>query len=1514
MHRVMDIKHLPTPRRSRLGRCAGLSWLALLAAFFWASPKVQAQQDAFPADPEGFVQAFSRHLKDTQRPDLVEVAQALQARYADGSLEPGMATALAGPANTLVARRMAPATYLLPFSRSAVALAANAHGWQRFERWLEVTESLLEGQTSPNNKALQTWLEFSAIFYGQNALHASRTRTWEIDAPSWEFRLDGQRVEVFFPLAELYGIVTGDTVVIQRARGSYYPQEDVWRGVQGRIDFARAGLNPEQVYADFRAHTINLGSPELTIDTALLTYKPLLDKPLAGRLNDKLVVNNKTDKTEYPQFLSFGDDPLALNLYPNVRYRGAFALKGFRFQGYGSGAERAVLEFLNKQDQVAVRARTSRSIVDDRDRIYSDQAQVTVYLGGDSIYHPNVKLRFDQATGQLSLSRENKGATSSPFYSTYHRLETSPDELSWNINDSVMTMGPSMGLGRKEIDFRSINLFDDELFVDIQGVVSYHPLVIMKRLVDRSGGRREFGALELAHEFNRSLTVAGVQAIYYQLMLEGFIYYDKDKELVTVLDKTINFVLSKGKKIDYDAINIRSDATTSGYNSRLNMQSGAMELSGVFEVNLSDSQFVRVFPQGKRLLMQGNRDMQFGGTVFGGSADFYGQDFYFRYDSFSVAMQSIDSMVLYVPTGEVDANGRPITKALNTTISGLSGTLYIDHPKNKSGVEDYGDYPYFRSDEVARAHYEKPGVQGGAYDQERFFFAVDDFSLDSLDQVDPSRLGFAGTLNSDGIFPELRQTITVMEDRSLGFETETPAEGYPLYGQKARFFDQISLSNEGLLGKGRIEYLSAVLESERFVFFPDSALGKADNLQIKRQDKGVAFPEVSNTGVAMRWLSAADSMYLNMGKTPFAFFGGLTNLEGNLTLTPGGLRGAGVMDWAEARASSREFRFGAMFFEADSSGFVIKSPEADRAALVLPNAYARFDFDKRQGIFRANDDVEFTELPFNRYLTTVNDFNWDLAEGRINFQTTGRDYSLFRSQDKRQKGLQFSAQSGSYVMQGHVLQLSGVPYIAVGDAHVVPKEGEVTIEQDAVIRQLEGASIVFDSLYAYHVIEPASVRIAGKHNMYASGDYRYVNRLDMEQIIHFGDIGTERIITQTKDTLYETVARGVIPDSLPLFLDPKVLYKGPVSLRSSSEKVAFNGFAKLNLSDTTYRAGWFQMSEDIEADNFLISIDGVVNDRKDSAVVGIYRLFGDTQLYPSILAGKRRAKDKEVMRVRGFVQFQEDIQSFVFGDPDKVDGFSNRGSMMAFNDETGEVQAEGRLNLTTDFGLCRVDAAGHTRKSPQDTVWSFQTALAIKLLLTPELLQQFGKTIYDYNADAEYLDYFSDSSSFLLTFPSLLSDKDEQLIMGDIQTMAEFNPSKDYPYDLTLSDVPLIWNEQSESWRTPRFRAGLAHIGTQSMNQEIVLVAEFAPRAAGDYFHLYLETEMEDWFYFYYNKNILKVISSLGEFNSALGATDPKDMTFRHGNTQVYSVLTAATVAERNRFLSKMGYFGEEGE
>ncbi len=1491
-----------------------LPWLLLVVLGVLVRP-ARAQQETFPYEPDAFLKAFADHLDGTKRPDLEAAAKRLEALYAEGSLTPFMADRMVEAAGTMVERRMGPEGYLLPFAESAAALAGYGHGEDAFARWAGVVDTLLAGTKSPNNKPLRVFLDFSVGFYRDNVLASSRARTWAVEAEGHQLLVVDGHPRVFFPLAELMGIVTGDTLVVRRARGTYHPEDERWVGTQGRIDWTRAGLPGGDVYADFRDHSIHLGGSDLAIDSAWLTYRPMLDRPLQGRLVDKLQVNQTPEDADYPRFRSYTTDASHLELYPNVRYIGSFGLKGYRFQGFG-GEEPARLEFYDQTDRLAVRAVTRESFIDDRDRIYAELAAVTIYFGQDSIHHPGVKLRFDQATGDLTLSREETGATSAPFYSSYHQLEANPRQIRWNLNDTVLLMEPRPGMGRKEADFRSLNLFDDALFYRIQGVVSYHPLVILQRYVGQTGGRRDFATLEVAQQFNRSLTVDGVQSLLYQLMAEGFIHYDKASETVTVLDKTLNFVLSKAGRIDYDAIDMHSEVPDGTPNARLDIRDGALRLNGVFEVNLSDSQYVRIFPRGKTLRVRGNRTLDFGGTVFGGSADFYGEDFTFLYDSFAIRMRGIDSMVLYTPTGEFDPEGNPVLAPVATAVSGLSGTLYIDRPDNKSGREDYPDFPYFETsigDEPGYAHYEKPGIQGGAYDQERFYFEIDDFQIDSLDQVTEAQVGFTGTLKSDGIFPDLRESLTLMPDRSLGFATETPPGGLPLYGGAGTYHDEIRLSNSGLQGGGRIEYLTTVLESNRFTFFPDSTTGRVQSVTVARRDDGVPFPEVANAGVDMTWKPKADSLTLRMVSSPFTFFAGIGTLNGDLTVTPAGLKANGRFDWDEARAVSGAFTFGAMTLASDSARFVIKSPEEGRAALDLADANVRVDFEARTANFGSNDAGSYTELPFNRFLTTVNRFSWDMDAGLIDFESEGRDASWFRSLNPRQDSLRFLAASGRYDMADHVLRLEGVPHIAVGDAHVIPAGGSVTVERDAVVRTLDSARIVFDSLYAWHEIYPARVNVLGRYLMKARGYYRYTDRNDVVQPIWFDDITTVPRITDEGDTIHETVARGVIPDSLPFYLDPKVLYKGPVTLRSSSEKVAFDGYAKLNISDTTYRTGWFGMKDAIESDDFLINIDTATGPRGDTAYVGLYRLFGDTRIYPAVLAPKRRSKDREVMRIRGFVSYREEDKVFVFGDPDKAEGFATRGALFEFADETGHIRADGPLRLGLDLPLGGVRAAAITEHAPEDTVWTFRGTLALKTFLPEDILAAFGTLFYEYNLDAEWLDYYGPESVFLGTFPQVASPKAEEKIMLGISTLSEFSRTKEYDVDLTLTELELAWNEGSESWRTTGAPAGVCHIGDQTVNQRAVVAAEFAPRAAGDYWHLYLETDLDDWFYFYYNRNVLKVISSLDEFNELILTADPKDLTIKHPEGDQFSAVTTATVAERNRFLSKMGFFdGEE--
>jgi hypothetical protein len=312
------------------------SGFLLLSALLFSASGLSAQnQETFPYEPEAFVKAFAKHLKDTKRPEIEEAADKLETLFEEGSLSYGMVDEMVEAAGIMVERRMGPQRYLLPFAQSAAALAGYGHGEAAFAQWAGFVDTLLAGSRSPNNKPLSTWLEFSVGFFRDNALYQSRARTWFVESEGYRLRLEDGKPCVFFPLVELYGSVTGDTINVQRARGTYYPGDELWVGTQGRIDWSRANLSPGNVFADFGEHRIDLSGSSIEIDSATLTYKPAIDKPMLGRLVDKLVVNNAPDKTDYPRFRSYVSDATFVELYPNVRYVGSFSIRGYKFQGYG---------------------------------------------------------------------------------------------------------------------------------------------------------------------------------------------------------------------------------------------------------------------------------------------------------------------------------------------------------------------------------------------------------------------------------------------------------------------------------------------------------------------------------------------------------------------------------------------------------------------------------------------------------------------------------------------------------------------------------------------------------------------------------------------------------------------------------------------------------------------------------------------------------------------------------------------------------------------------------------------------------------------------------------------------------------------------------------------------------------------------------------------------------------------------------------------------------------------------
>ena len=118
-----------------------------------------------------------------------------------------------------------------------------------------------------------------------------------------------------------------------------------------------------------------------------------------------------------------------------------------------------------------------------------------------------------------------------------------------------------------------------------------------------------------------------------------------------------------------------------------------------------------------------------------------------------------------------------------------------------------------------RVLYSSENIVNGAYDSTRFYYVVNPFILDSLDDFNEKELRLEGHLVSDGIFPLLPEPLRIMNDYSFGFITEAPEEGYSFYETASKYKNRIVLSNNGLQGDGTINFLQASAKSKNSLFY-----------------------------------------------------------------------------------------------------------------------------------------------------------------------------------------------------------------------------------------------------------------------------------------------------------------------------------------------------------------------------------------------------------------------------------------------------------------------------------------------------------------------------------------------------------------------------------------------------------------------------------------------------------------------------------------------------------------------
>ncbi len=1393
---------------------------------------------------------------------------------------------------------------------NAVLLARYDSDTLLFDKWhtqLEKTSQTFErNKTTP----VAAYLDFSQDFLSGRMLKKGTggATTWYVTGGKFELKFDKEPY-VFCEQVRLVGVRKSDSLDVKNTSGNYYPLSQMWHGQFGKVTWERNGLD-STVYAQLNNYKIDCKQQNYKADTVVFYYQKYFPQGgITGSFEDNIVVSGKDGVTLYPKFESFNKKLLITNFASNILYVGGFRISGPAIYGSGTKDDLAQLTAFNFERKKVFFGQGELFIIKGEQSIIAEDVDGKIYLGQDSIIHPAVNLKIDLVNNVIDLFRGLKQKDKVPFFSSFYNMTLSTDKITWYVLKDSVEIGSRSGMLRgveQSTSFQSTQFYSAAEHGQIQNISTLNPLSVLMFL-SREKNSRFLSDDDFAAKLNPKWNYSSVQTILGQLAEKGFINYYFDRHEIEIRDKLLHYTQASVGKVDFDYIDIESKSAET--NAILNLKTGRTKVNHVDKIGFSDKQRTAAKVQGSSITLLKNRNMEFDGKLFSGMVSMVAKDYKFDYEKYSISFDTMLYLDFYRPTGQKDKYENPIATALKSTIEKVSGVLLIDAPNNKSGKEDLPIFPSLQVKKPSYVFYEYPFVQGGAYKRDSFHFELKPFSFNGLDSYEPSALQFKGQLISAEIFPKFDETIVVRDiDTSYGFVHTTPANGYGTYQNKGNYAGQIDLSNRGLLGKGMLKYLTAAVASENFTFLPRQMTCDAKEFNMSEDRVGaVKTPKAYGQDVKVLWLPYKDSMYVDTKEKPFDLFAakGYTHTP-RLVLTPEGLKGRGTFEWEGGRMDAKLISYGPFQAWSDTADFKIKAFQNADVAFDTRNVNARLDFDAQTGAFKANSDSASTRLPYDQYITSINEFVWDMKGQTIDFKSAKDKLGEFVSIDPKQDSLEFKGKSAFYSLRTNELRVSGVDKIKSADAFIYPKGGDVKIEPGGKMAQFQDAQIIADTSNKYHVIKKATIDVMGRKLYKATGYYQYDVPGYPQEIFFDNIVGEEKGGGHSGIGSVRTTASGKIKEGVSFHMDEATRFEGEIIMSANKPNLRFEGFAKL---DAPKVAGheWFTIRGEVDKNKPIIEILNTKNKSEEPLITGFYisKEFGE--LYPRVLTLPQARVDRPIIDCQKYTRYSKKNNSFYFGDSSRIHEVNLVGNQMVLDNATGKVVAEGKLNLGSGLLYIKTTAAGRLESMIEKGDSSYYQVTGdimsmIDLIVPKNLLTIMTTDIKASMFDAQAALYTPQASFYEAVFPQLFPDPKEHTDMkSNLASNLVTLPRRDKVSTFVLGKHKVKWNIDYQSFVSMEDRIPVVAINGEPINRMLNVFVEYKmPPNEDDRLYIYIKASGDLWYFFGFQGGVMSITSSSTKFNDALQSMKPKELSIKQADGETYEIqYVEPTTAER---------------
>jgi hypothetical protein len=1216
---------------------------------------------------------------------------------------------------------------------------------------------------------------------------------------------------------------------------------------------------------------MDVNHPKIESDDAKLFHDGFLKRPIEGVYEFESHKREPEDMPHFPRFRSYVNDadfkPMGMD---KLTINSGFALNGSEIHTSSLLEPYSVIEARNKGVRL-FKARGRKFNFEDS-LITSDRVSLVIYHREDSIFHPGLMFDYNLNESTLKMVKDHSGFKHAPFKSTLFKMEIEAEMVDWDLDTDSLNLSRLNAKNQIPVLFESEEYFNKQRYNRLSGLYNFNPLLMAVGYSHRVNSL-QFYSGDMARDLNQNpSTVKGAMK---NLSQQGYIDYDPATDVVQLKRKAIHYYLSDRRRKDYDNVSI-SSLSPREPNATFSFEDESMTIRGVERFYLSEPLDVYITPENYQIKMLANRDFEFNGKINAGNFEYVGSEFRFDYDSFLVVMPKVDSLKFNVTSEFRDRNNKVVRENVSNQLVETGGVLYINHPKNKSALKNFPQYPVYDGQKGATVYFNSPDILNGAYDKS-LAFSIPPFNIDSVSAANTNVIGFTGTFSSRGILPEFEDKIQIMPDRSLGFTHKLPEAGFDIFEGRAKVFGELKMDKGGLQVNGRMEFGPSTLYSDDFVIYQDSVIAKGSEVKVQEgMFAGVSFPETHVEEYHLKWYPYLDSLYVFNEADPIRMFNGQGDLNGYVIISQKGMYGGGQFLTSGSEINSDKYTFSEHEVSARNSDFEIKSDNPDKPALAGEDVEVNLDLTA--GISDISPEiagVAAIDFPYAQYKTSISNAEWDLNQGTVTMtKQEGVDIqdSYFYTTNEEMDSLVFNATGAVYDINDLTLNVSGIPYIVVADAKITPDNNEVLIKENADIQEFYDASLEIDTLEGYHSMIHGNIKIISRNEFQGDATYQYVNAEKDTFNIKMGSFHLEEEEIDRNEYVKYTVSSGEITALDNVYINPGMIFKGIMTMYANKPALELDGFVKLDLENVPGYDYWIQYKSSADVQEIIIPFDESVMENGDPLVAGLHYENSTFDLYSTFVTDKRTPGDEDFFIPSGQLRHDVENGQYVIERFEKSIGESYEGNTFIYNEESSDIKFEGALNFLGEYsdGI-ELTATGSGSGNLDKSEFDLNTLLAFEFNIPNGAVDAMG---LDLQQTVE-----------ILNPPPAEGDKTELLyklapIIGD-RTVKDYEEKSFEEYipifalsgklakDLLLTNVDFKWSESNLAWYSTS-KIGVSNVKGIDINSSLDGFIEMKKDISGDIVNIFIQATPDTWYFFNYENNSLITYSSDPLFNQII--------------------------------------------